>query len=359
MQDEAELDIIAGGGLAGYFLAANLVNAGRRVMLFRDKDKPGASAVAAGLVNPVTGRQYAVSWKAPEFLDALEAFFQIPLFRPLGKYFHELPVYRPFPDIYSANEWAGKSGWTIFNGLAESAFTPWHPEWILNPFGGMLHHRSGWLDIPPFLSALNEILTETGKFQSKSSRLKPGSIDPLNQRVEQDGITIPFRSLTFCEGTQATENPFFPISLIPLKGQVLTVESAGNPDRILSSGVFLLPLAAGKYRLGSTYERSFSNDHPDEAGKAELIEEVARWWIPPIRSVLQHNAGLRPTTADRMPIMGRHREYPALWIFNGLGAKGVMQGPALASLLANAILQQEDALIWKETHFSRKRAQKA
>lgn len=358
MEQSEVNEVILGGGLAGCFLAANLVKAGRSVTLIHNPEHTGASGVAAGLVNPLTGRQYVLTWRAIEFLDALDDFFKEPLFASLEKYYHRTPVFRPFPDIYSSNEWAAKTAWPAYNNLTEVEYKPWRPELLQNPQGGMLHLRSGWLDIPPFLQALQTILISTGRFRVICRQLEYAAIQTQKQEILIEGERILYSSLVFCEGIQAIHNPWFRLNLIPLKGQLLTVESKGPSERSISSGVFMIPISENQYRLGSTYEREFQQEGPDEVGKNELLTEVSRWWIPPIHRVLKHDAGLRPTTLDRMPILGRHKEFRNLWIFNGLGAKGVLQGPGLARLLAQSVIEDTESFLWEEVRHTRKKAAK-
>ena len=66
---------IVGMGLAGSCLAWELW---RRQVPFRivDDGIPGSSHVAAGLVNPVTGKNCAVSWRYREFVGVAERFYR-------------------------------------------------------------------------------------------------------------------------------------------------------------------------------------------------------------------------------------------------------------------------------------------
>ncbi|MNY56347.1 hypothetical protein D3C86_1924180 [compost metagenome] len=36
--------------------------------------------------------------------------------------------------------------------------------------------------------------------------------------------------------------------------------------------------------------------------------------------------GFRPTVKDRRPILGRHAQRSNLYVFNGLGARGILNG---------------------------------
>jgi glycine/D-amino acid oxidase-like deaminating enzyme len=60
---------------------------------------------------------------------------------------------------------------------------------------------------------------------------------------------------------------------------------------------------------------------------------------------------MRPTVADRRPIMGAHPEHKGLFIFNGLGTKGYMLAPLLSFEMAEFMV--EGTPLHKEVVFSR------
>ena len=60
--------------------------------------------------------------------------------------------------------------------------------------------------------------------------------------------------------------------------------------------------------------------------------------------VVDHIAGVRPTTGDRRPLVGVHPYYKQLCILNGLGTRGVMAAPMFASHLFDLIEKQQPLL---------------
>ena len=46
-------------------------------------------------------------------------------------------------------------------------------------------------------------------------------------------------------------------------------------------------------------------------------------------TIVDQQAGVRPTVTDRRPLLGKHPEFPKLAIANGLGTKGFMIAPLL------------------------------
>jgi glycine/D-amino acid oxidase-like deaminating enzyme len=58
-------------------------------------------------------------------------------------------------------------------------------------------------------------------------------------------------------------------------------------------------------------------------------------------SIQQHEAGVRPATADRRPLLGLHPAFPCMGIFNGLGTKGVSIAPYFAAHFADLLLENK------------------
>lgn len=54
--------IIVGKGLAGTLLAHELIKMNKSIIVYDDPNLPGASSVAAGVINPVVFRRMTKSW---------------------------------------------------------------------------------------------------------------------------------------------------------------------------------------------------------------------------------------------------------------------------------------------------------
>src|SRR5258706_5849421 len=67
--------IIVGQGLAGSCLAIQLLNRGKKLVVFDEPEKNRASTVAAGLFNPITGKRMTKSWMADEIFTYLFQFY--------------------------------------------------------------------------------------------------------------------------------------------------------------------------------------------------------------------------------------------------------------------------------------------
>ena len=100
-------------------------------------------------------------------------------------------------------------------------------------------------------------------------------------------------------------------------------------DVIYMSGIFVLPVGENIFRVGATHEWDFTDENPSENARQFLEEKLNRLLTLPY-SVVDHKAGIRPTVRDRRPLLGRHREHKNVYLFNGLGTKGVQLSPFMA-----------------------------
>ena len=148
--------------------------------------------------------------------------------------------------------------------------------------------------------------------------------------MAENALSTSFTSI-FCEGFQGMNNPFFNyLPFNPVKGEVLDVEIKGiELSEIINQGAFVVPLSEDTFRLGATYSWHELDFQPTEQGKEDLLGKYHKLMKPDV-SVITHQAGVRPATKDRRPLVGMHPEFQQIGIFNGLGSKGVSLAPYFA-----------------------------
>ena len=104
---------------------------------------------------------------------------------------------------------------------------------------------------------------------------------------------------------------------------------------IINRGVYVVP-SRGSWRVGATYSYNDQTPGTTTRASAELVERLEGLITEPFE-IEGQQWGLRPTTPDRRPMLGRHPEFKSLWIFNGLGTKGVSLAPYFAEVLIRSI----------------------
>lgn len=323
--------VIIGGGIAGSFSAVFAAMFGHSVTVIDNPRPLTSSRIAAGLLNPVTGKTRNKSWMYDDCFEALVRLTGIPEFRSLNAYIHFMPVYRPASSIQVFNELSVKCATPAWLGLGHMRTTPLLPEYIHNPDGGFWATKAGWVDVYGLLTEIRKILTQAFSVRYIDSDVEARMINPESGHVNLHGETITFDELIFAEGVYGVMNDWFPnLPIIPLKGEILTVEIPGlGLDIALVDGCYVIPRGNDIYTVGSTYLLRFHNDLPSIEGRQEILASLGEVIRLPV-TVLEHRAGVRPTTKNRRPLLGSHSLYPNLHIMNGLGTKGILRGPYFA-----------------------------
>ena len=323
--------LLIGQGLAGSLLSYNLLRQGFSVMVIDQPQLTAASRVAAGLYNPVTGRQMVKTWWAdrlfpliPEAYGALEQLTG-------RKFLHSLPIYRPFFSIAEQNDWFGRWSDPAYAPYIEQVCdTPVYAPWVKNPFGGLLLKQTGWVDVPQLLEGWKKYLQEQESYLNET-------FNEEDLQLTNGGATykeIEARYVVYCNGTAQLQSKFWHwLPLRPVKGDVLLLAAEAQLPVIPNRGVFLVPVGNNTFRAGSTYNHQDLQLIPDPKARQEIEEKLGELVEMPWQ-VLEQQVGIRPATKDRRPIIGAHPEHKSLYVFNGLGTKGVSLAPYCAQLLA-------------------------
>jgi glycine/D-amino acid oxidase-like deaminating enzyme len=160
------------------------------------------------------------------------------------------------------------------------------------------------------------------------------SYDDLEIKAELRYRDYQAERIVFCEGNGVANNPFF--NWLPLegtKGELITIHAPElKLNEVIKSAVFVMPLGNDLYKIGATFNWTDKTNLPTEEGRDELIEKLQKV-IRCDFEIRDHEAGVRPTTPDRRPLLGKHPDHPQLAIFNGLGTRGVMSSPLFAEQL--------------------------
>ena len=320
--------LIVGQGIAGTTLAHKLYENGSSVHIIDNKHQSSSSLVAGGVVHPMSFKRVILSWKADSLIPAAKVYYDAFETRFKTKVFHELDMTRVFSSIEEQNNWQGR--------MADSPMKDIIGDEALSldfPFGSGKVNMAGRLDVALYLSRSNEFFKEENIISEEQFDYK--QLNPTETGVEYKGIVAEI--IIFCEGFKINQNPYFNyIPLSPTKGEILIIKTKDLPDCILSQGCFVMPIGNDKYVLGATYDRANINQETTKLGKEQLIEKLQAIGDFDFE-IIEHRAGVRPTTHDRRPILGSHPKYSNMYIFNGLGSKGVMLAPHFAGELTKHI----------------------
>lgn len=330
--------LILGQGLAGSALAWRLIAAGQRVCVIDDGHRSCASAVAAGLINPLAGMRFGHRPELADWLAGADHWYA-ELAQQFGRiFFHQLPMLRLFRSPQQQRFHAQRAADASSRDLIGAPFTSGQcPEPIVARHGGFIQRRTGYVDLPLLLASVRDWLR--GRDCLVEGALAPEQID-----VQSDGIRalgLHARRLVLCDGARLHANPWFStLPLRPEKGEILDlVTDDWQPRHIINGAYWLVPLQTGGLRFGATHEHRQIDQRISAAARAQLLAGM-RALRPDAAAprVLRQQAGIRPATGDRYPLIGQHPRQPALWVFNGFGARGALTIPWYAQCLTRHLL---------------------
>jgi glycine oxidase len=131
-------------------------------------------------------------------------------------------------------------------------------------------------------------------------------------------------------------------AVFPVRGVMVEVDG-GDVGRsfdavVYGHGGYAVPRLDGRVLIGSTMERA-GFDKTITAGALSSVLRRAVTLLPGLaeRPVKSHWAGLRPGTADGLPLLGRSTT--GVWIASGHFRNGVLLAAASGALLRDAILR--------------------
>ena len=258
-----------------------------------DQGSGGSSRIAAGMVNPVTGKNFEPSWRIAEFLpEALDFYAEIE--RELGqKLWHSLLVLRL---AASEKEWC-----KILSKIATPEVAPWVVGEVAAPDGwiGAVEVKGGGrLDTRAFLDHSQTFFAHQGCFEFAQISGK-GS------------------GLVHCQGaSELLTGKYGPHRCA--KGEILTIRAAGWDETQIrvGAGGWLVPQGGGIFRVGSTYEWSELDETPTAKGRLK-VEEIANRLGGNVYEVISQETGVRPILRRSQPMIGPLGD--GSWMFNALG----------------------------------------
>lgn len=305
---------VVGQGLAGTVLAFLLQRAGWQVTVADRGHEGSASAVAAGMWNPVSFRRVSAEPLLLSCLPHMAGVYRAMEAWLDERFFFPTPLVRIFPDQQSANLWDEKTRRPLLAPLVRAESPSPSPHFNA-PYGTGCVADAGWLDVPKMLAAARAAWMAAGTLNVES--WSPGHCAE---------VTL------WCTGAAwHAEGPAWRHAVIPNKGQLLQVEMDGTPiEGLVHFGNFLVPSGSSGYVTGATYERTFDHPQPTPEARALLhtaLKEVYSGGF----AITGQTAGIRPTTRDRQPLVGPLEGWPNQYLFNGFGSRGVLLVPWCAA----------------------------
>lgn len=330
--------LVVGQGLAGTVLVDALLEQGESVHIADQHVTGAASKATAGIWNPLTARTLQESWRFSEFMPLALRYYENKCAERNIKPPRALPLLKVLPNEHSLEHWnrtaeTHGSSCKKSNGLPPSTF---RNQLHMGSFYGWVK-GAGHLQVAEFIEAARLDYINHGIFQD--TRFESAGVEwAKHGGLKWNGKTYEY--LILARGHQERKDHCFGwLPFKPAQGELLMGSIADlQIPFIVYSGGFLLPMGGHRYLLGATYEWDELSPTPTEKGLQQLMR--IKDGITPLNLQIEETwAGIRPTVADRRPLIGAHPANKNLYIFNGLGTKGVSMAPALAQMLVDHLLR--------------------
>jgi len=290
-----------------------------------------SSQVAAGLINPITGHRLNITENFEQYNGAAVEFYRRAEGLLGGTFFHELKQIRRINNAGQADYFDKRLQQEEYRQLLtrteSTAFSN-------DPFGCAQVSKTAVVDTKELLKRTKEWLLS----HSAYSALK---IDYSKLNFDESSVTyneIKAKSVIFCEGYQAKFNPWLqdlPFKLA--KGEILTMNMDQTLGNMLSWGNWLVPTSENNAKLGSSFAWNDLQLRTDDAVKEKLLSSLDH--NTKYRgTVVAHEVGIRPTTLQRKPFVGKLSKRNNAYCFNGLGSKGCLIAPFFTKLLVDHLI---------------------
>lgn len=315
--------IVVGAGLSGLSVALRLIEKNQPVILF-DNGVNHSSRVAAGMNNPLVFRRMTKAWRVDECIENLNRFYRDLEQKTQKSFYYPITIRRMFSNEHERELWLQKQSLPEFEAYMEPVTEEDDTfEGAINNYGSGRVKNASYIQTTSFLDAAKEFIAQHGQV-----RKEPFDYQKIAGN-HYDGIL--FERIVFCEGYQGKSNPFF--SYLPLqqtKGETLVIRSETIPENeSVNRKCFMLPMGNQHFKVGSTYVWNTSDLEITEEGKSTILNNLTYLTKEQV-TVVDQEAGVRPTTPDRRCMMGQHPTNKNMFIFNGLGTKGYLIAPLLS-----------------------------
>lgn len=305
--------ILAGQGVAGTVLAWEMKQAGLKIAVFDDGRADAASRLAAGIINPLSGRLFEVSW-------------QYETVYPLAK-----ATYRAMEAEMGISVFTERDIWNVWpsaqmrDAFAENP-TPYSEQPSALRYDGLLSAPFG----AGIVKGANVDLATLLPAWASYAGARRETLDPAQVRITGNGVEykdLQAKALIFCEGAASPKNPWFgKLKFHPNKGEALIIRLPFDTSDIIKKGVTLVPLGDQTFWAGATFVWDYQDTAPTAEARAQIESQLQQLLLTPYE-VLGHRAAVRPAGPDRRPMAGIHPHIPQLGIFNGMGSKGCSLAP--------------------------------
>ncbi|WP_331233551.1 NAD(P)/FAD-dependent oxidoreductase [Natronorarus salvus] len=360
--------IVVGGGIVGSSVAYHLASAGVETTLIDRRDEGRATDAGAGIVSPPTssreGAWFDFAVEAFDaYFDLVEAvereqdgptgvercgILQVAVDEEETAAFDELRSV-----IERRERETGHPRSAALSRLSSEEAGERFPP-LAEVRRALLYDDAARVDGRVFEGALRRAGVGHGLsvVEGSAERLlanegRVGGVETAEGEYEADAVVIAGGAWS----TGFADQLGFEVPVEPQRGQIVHVET-GREDvgswPIVSPfrGHYVVPWPDGRVAFGATRERGSGFDPRTTArGVHEVLSEGLR--VAPglgDASLSEVRVGLRPTTPDGLPLLGRVPTVEGVYLATGHGPTGLQLGPHSGALVADLVVEGGESL---------------
>lgn len=339
--------ILIGQGISGTFLSWNLKKAGVSFIVIDEPVPNTASRIAAGVINPVTGRRIVKTWLIDELLNCAAVSYNDLGIELNITAIEQKNIADLFPTPQMKLAFEKRIGEDDQYLAIPDQQDRWH-NWLAYDFGFGEISPAYLVNLNGIIPAYRKKLLDEGLILEE--RFDLNKLEAGSDHIKYNDIKASY--IIFCDGIQSAESPYFknlPFALN--KGEAILVEiDELSRSHIYKKGFNLVPWKENIFWLGASYLWEFDTDNPTPG----FYQFANNWLQQTVKlpfKIVEHFAGIRPATLERRPFVGFHPIHKNIGILNGMGTKGCSLAPFFSAQLVQYIAHQQP--IYPEANIDR------
>lgn len=326
---EAEY-LVAGGGITGALITFLLLEEGRSVAWVVSESLHTSTRAGAGVMNPVTGRNFVLSWNFPRLLrQALELYQRLEA--RSGKHLlHRVRLLRSLATPAEENAWCIRLSDPAYN-IYMSEPIPADNFSFLKGAGSLGALDPVWrVDMQAVVDAVQSLCPMVLPRRLTAPRML--ALDGVTEELPSD------QTLILATGASHEFMDVYHWPLRPFKGEALLICSPDLPeDTIFHHHLKVVPLGSHRFWLGPSDRKGSDDSGPTPMAMQDLVSRFeASFQVS--YSIIGQEAGVRPASVRRRPFAGRLDGLHPGWVINGMGTKGASLAPWATRSLVDALL---------------------
>ncbi|NNE33646.1 MAG: FAD-binding oxidoreductase [Rhodothermales bacterium] len=332
--------VVAGAGLAGTTAAFALSDESNVLLIDSGEVGDGATGVGAGIASPILARKGNPTYMARNALDALDQLCEtVGVVTDRGR-----PLLRPAFDEAQVAYYqrAAERHPDLASWLTPEVTGERFPT-IRAELGALEVRRGNVVNLGDFSRSVALGAKARGCAVVQECELLSWSetesnlVVKLRDHLEGERAVRASR-LILALGAGYRQFPSLTkLNLHPIKGQTIRAERPQTLNAVPNiTGPGYLANDGADIVLGSTFEHNSFDTNPSDAATAAILRLIHPI-VPAVSSTseFEARAGVRVTVpGTRLPMIGPISSSERVWIYTGLGSKGLLMAPLLSAQLS-------------------------